>query len=163
MADNDPSRTGEAADTVVVENPSVIWYYLGILRRRIWVILPLVLIVATIGTIQTFKAPRIFRATARLLVERNVPAVMQFERAMQQDLGWDPDYYTTQSELVKSRAVMEVALESPDIARMFDVSRPVVENAQARGSLLSEIRRSILAVLGAAPAPPPEPWELLRS
>ena len=86
---------------------------LSILRRRIWIILPVLIIAGTLGLIQAFRAAKFYRATSRILVERFAPDVMQFERGMSDRASYDPDFYTTQSQLIKSRSVMEVALKQP--------------------------------------------------
>ncbi len=149
-----------AAHTGPGAHPSILWYYLGVLQRRFWIIFPVVVIFGTLGLIRALRAPRLYEADTKLLVERYTPTVMNFERGLQESYGWDPDYYSTQTELARSRAVMEIALEDPEIRDLFSVSKR--RETSSRGSLLGELRRSVLAMLGGKPAPPPEPWELLQ-
>ena len=141
---------------------SAIWYYLGILRRRIWIILPILVISGTIGLIRAFRAPKFYRASARVLVERFAPDLMQFDRGMSDRMSWDPDFYTTQAQLIRSRAVMDVALKQPGVRECYDVGSESNKTAVGSTSFLSEIRNTLVALLGAAPPPPPEPWQLLR-
>lgn len=140
--------------------PSIIWRYLGILRRRIWIVLPLALITGTLGVLNSLRTPDVYRASARVLVERNSPRVMQFEEGLHERNGWDPDYYSTQVELLKSRAVMEVAVEQPALRRLFEPA-DTDESVASSPSLLAELKRTLLSVVDATPPPLPEPWELL--
>ncbi len=132
-------------------------YYLGILQRRVWIIVSLLIIGSTLGLIRGMRQPRIYMATTRVLVERQGPNVMQFDRAGSDGGRWDGSYYETQTQLVLSRSVLEVALENTS-------TRSVVERDPdfSRTSLLKELRRSLLAMLGASPAPPDDLWERLR-
>lgn len=139
---------------------SVLWDYLSVLLRRIWIIVPIVVIVTTVGVVRAFRVPRTYHAAAKLLVERQGPRLMQFESGLQDAYGWDPNYYSTQTQLARSRAVMELALENPSLQGMFRISE-APEPEPPRGSWLQELRRTLLAVLGGEPAPPPEPWERL--
>lgn len=79
--------------------------------------------------------------------------------------GWDPGFYRTQAELIRSREVLEIALENEQLAAMF-VSRTMVSPGAAAASpqqsMLQGLRRTLLATLGGEPAPPPQPWEILR-
>ncbi|NQU39359.1 MAG: polysaccharide biosynthesis tyrosine autokinase [Lentisphaerae bacterium] len=144
--------------SAVPQNHSLLTYYLGILQRRIWIIIPLVIMGTTIGLIRSMRQPRIYRGTARLLVETQVPGVMGFERGNADAQGWDIDYYETQQELVRSRAVLDIALEEPEVGSIIEM-----ETGGPGGSkIFRELRRSLLAVLGATPAPLAEPWELLQ-
>ncbi len=137
---------------------SILWEYLGILRRRVWVILPIVIIASTIGLIKAFQTPRIYRATTRMLVERQAPNVMKFGADSQEGESYDPDFYSTQTELIRSRAVMDTALREPGVSKLFSSG----EQTASQSSWAGELKRTLLAALGAEPAPPPEAWVLLR-
>ncbi len=141
------------------EEPEVKRYW-GILRRRIWAVIAAFVIVLTLGTVHAFKATPTYRADARILIEKNTPRVMNFEDVVQFQAS-DLDYYKTQQELVKSRPVLEKAIEKPGV-------REALEGPSGAGagsgvaSLLAEARRTVVAVLGTRPTRPPELWERLR-
>ena len=161
MADqNAAASTGTQRVAPDAEGESALLYYLGVLRRQIWIVIPVVVIFGTIGLIISFRTPRVYLATARLLVERVAPQVMSFERGLGAGAEWDREFYATQTGLVHSRTVMETALQRPDLRKMLEDKEGVGDSA--RSSLLGEIRRTVLSLLGAAPAPPPEPWEILQ-
>ena len=143
------------------DSDSILWGYLDVLRRRFWIILPIVVITTTIGLINAFKSPRFYQASAKLLTERSLPSLMNFQDEIQGNRGWDPEFYSTQTELLTSRAVMEVALEDPAMRELFAPGETTAD--EVKTSLRSEIKRTVLAVLGGTPPPPPAPWETLRA
>ncbi|MBT7067196.1 MAG: polysaccharide biosynthesis tyrosine autokinase, partial [Verrucomicrobia bacterium] len=136
---------------------SILTYYLGILQRRIWIIIPLVIMGSTLGLIRNMRQPRIYRGTARVLVEQNAPSVMGFERTSQESGGRNVDYYETQTELLRSRSVLELALGNPEVSAVIELDAD-----EGRNSIFRELRSSLLAMLGATPAPLDEPWERLQ-
>ncbi|MBM4148252.1 MAG: polysaccharide biosynthesis tyrosine autokinase [Lentisphaerae bacterium] len=140
---------------------SVLWYYLGILRRRIWVVLPVAVIFVTVGAIGAFRVPPIYRASARVLVERSAPETMRFDGGLNQGYQWDSEFFETQAQLVLSRAVLELALKKPAVAELYEAPSLPIE-ADAPSSWLHEIRRTVVSLLGSEPPQPPEPWEMLK-
>lgn len=135
-------------------------HYVTVMRRRIWVIVTVFVIVATVGILSAFKATPLYEASARILIEKQGPRVMNFEETAQSQ-GVDNDYYQTQQELVKSRPVLETAARQPGVPALLEGKG----EAAGRGGvmeLLGEARRTVAAVLGVAPAAPLELWERLR-
>lgn len=140
---------------------SVLWYYLGLIRRRFWIILPFVLIFLAAGIIKAAKAPRIYSSRAKVIVERSQPSIMSFDRSSGYS-GYDPAFSKTQPEIIKSRVVMEMALENPAIKQLFNVEKSDKAD-RAASSLASDIKKTLLAALGGDPAPAPAPWERLSA
>ena len=133
--------------------------YLSILRRHMWPALSVIVIVVTLGILRAYRATPIYQAAARILVERQGPRVMKFEDVMQPSVEWwGQEYYKTQEELAKSRAVMELALDQPEIKELFKASALPVKKPPFWRSMGG----TIAAVLGIPPSTPPEPWERLR-
>jgi len=131
--------------------------YIGILRRRIWAILIVFVIVVTTATVYTFKTTPVYEAVARILIEKQGPRLTNFEEVVQLRAS-DREYYKTQKELVRSCDVLKKALEEPGISDLPEVSG----KGNPKPSLLAEVRRTLAAALGTPPAAPPEPWERLR-
>ena len=153
---------GEYGETVqpAVWAASVFKRYFSILRRHIWAIITVFVIVATLGLLRASRAIPIYQATAKILVERQGPRITKFEDVVQPNVEWwGQEYYKTQEELAKSRAVMELAMEQPGIREMFrdSITAPTPQ------TLGGSIRSTIAAVLGIPPATPPEKWERLRA
>jgi capsular exopolysaccharide synthesis family protein len=131
--------------------------YLAILRRRIWAAGVVFVIVVTLGTVHAFKATPVYRAEARLLIEKRAPRVVDFQDVVQWETS-DRAYYRTQAELLLSRDVLRKALQKPGMQEMFAPHG----RSGASPCLLAEVRRTVAALLGTPPAPPPEPWQVLR-
>lgn len=131
-------------------------FYLDVLRRRLWIALPILLIAVTVGSLRAFREPPYFTAAARVLVERQAPRVPGLDGVSQDYSLWDEDFYRTQAEIVRTRTVLEVALQVPGISNLFPATACVDDVSGLAG-----LRRSIVSLLGAVPAPPPPVWERL--
>ncbi len=135
-------------------------HYLGVFRRRIWMILTAFIVVATLGAVHAFKATPIYEAQARILIEKQGPRLMSFEDVVQMPSA-DRDYYKTQEELATSRAVLERAIEVPGVRELLE-GKGQGGGGGGLSSLVGEIKRTISAVLATTPTSPPELWERLR-
>jgi len=136
-------------------------HYLGVVRRRIWFILTIFIIVATLGTLHAFKAIPIYEAEARILIEKQGPRLMSFEDVVQMPTA-DRNYYKTQVELLTSRAVLDRAVEEPGVRDMLE-SKGQGGGSAGLSSLIGEIKRTISGGLETTPATPLELWERLRA
>jgi capsular exopolysaccharide synthesis family protein len=83
---------------------------------------------------------------------------MNFQGIVQEAAWWDPDYYKTQAELTKTKAILEEAVKRLEPGDLSDS----VSRVGQRGNLLNEARRTLLGAMDAVPASPPEAWERLR-
>ena len=142
------------------DRPSPFKRNLSIVRRHVWIVIAMFVIVATFGLLRAYKATPMYNATAKLLVERQSPNVTKLQGVMQSAPAWGPEYYKTQEGLLVSRAVLEVALENPEIRELFE---DVSGEEQKKRTIMSRLRRTIPALLGIPPSDPPEPWERLAS
>ena len=140
---------------------SVLLFYLGILRRRVWVVLPVFVVIATIGFLNALKAPEVFKATCRILVERNTGEVMSFEERDRDGYGREASFYETQIQLLRSRAVIETAMGDSRLEPVFRAGETKAGPTGPR-AWLAETKRTILSLLGTTPSAPMEPWERLR-
>jgi len=131
--------------------------YVRILRRRAWVMLTVLVIVMTLGTVWVFKATPIYEAAAKILIERQSPRAASFEEVVQLPAS-EQEYYKTQQELLRSRAVMEKALEQPGIAALPEVAG----STKAEPSGVARVLAGLKAMFGSEPQKPAEPWERLR-
>ena len=93
--------------------------YISIMRRHMWPALTLTLIISSIGLIRAYRAAPIYEASAKILVERQGPRVMRFDDVLQPGASWwGPEYYRTQEELVRSRAVLEMSSPHSGLERI---------------------------------------------
>lgn len=139
-------------------NEPTMQYYMDLLRRRIWIILTIFTVIFTLGTIKTFKSPDIYEAEAKLIVEKEVPRLINLDGVRNDMQGWDPEFYQTKADLVRSRDVMDLAIIDPAVSNMFKTIA-MVENTSL--SFFGEVRRTFLSLLGGQPPPPPEAWQRL--
>ncbi len=77
--------------------------YMGIFKRRSWAILSVLVIVVTLVSISSFKAPRVYRATAQILIEKET-TVNPYREGVAIDIS-GMDYYQTQYRIMKSRSL----------------------------------------------------------
>ncbi len=133
--------------------------YLSVARRRIWVIVAVFVIVATIGILSAFKATPVYEASARILIEKQTPQVVNFPDPGQVQSA-DSDYYQTQQQLVKSRTVLETAANQPAVKALLE-GKGEGDSGGGLSGLVSEARRTVSAVLGVSPSAPPSLWERL--
>jgi len=137
--------------------------YLGIIRRRAWVILSVFVVLFTLGVLHTFRQPDLYEAEALILVEKTMPQVVKFDEASR-GLGVDEEWYNTQVRLAKSKTMLQRACEQPGIKDILAPSQEETEKPRGISGLLGEIKNTLLAALGSKsdpPAGPPKPWEKL--
>jgi capsular exopolysaccharide synthesis family protein len=88
--------------------------YLQMLYRRRYLALS-VFLVTVVGTaVYTFTSPRLYLASARILIERDQPNVISFEEVLQQNSLTD-DYYETQYQILQSRGLARRTIEALDL------------------------------------------------
>jgi len=145
----DAARSGEAA-------PLELRHYVSVLRARLWTVVASLVVVFSLVAIHTFRTAPIYRASARLLVERTLPERSPFEAPQQLT---DERHFATHANLIMSREVLERALQDERVAGCFehderiDLSRP---------GLLRRALAELRALFGPKPTRPLEPWERLR-
>ncbi|MFP4029870.1 MAG: polysaccharide biosynthesis tyrosine autokinase [Candidatus Brocadiia bacterium] len=141
-------------------------YYLGLLQRRIWMVVTCFVIVVTLGAIHTYKKPPVYRASGRVLVQHQLPQIVELSRTAQYSRRREGDSQQTQMELIKSPAILEKAARDERIAEALNPDRSGSrEGGGWSGGLWTDIKRTVAAVLGtraATPNRPPKPWEILR-
>ncbi len=90
-------------------------HYLRILRKHRWSIIGITLLLTAVAVYKSFSATPIYRATATLLIESQNANVVSIEEIYGYEGGGD-EYYQTQFELLKSRALAEKVVEKLNLA-----------------------------------------------
>ncbi len=162
MTEYDSNDYEAASDAGNPQRENILWYYLSVVRRRVWIILPVFVVVATFGILRAMRAPSIFRARAKVMVERQGQQVLRFPGTASDRSGGDTEYFMTQIELIRSRTVMASALEEPGVRELYETTGGSAKPSGASG-FLKGIRRTLFSMLGARPVAAPETWELLRN
>ena len=90
--------------------------YLTVLSKHRWLITGIFLLTVVTVVIWTFLQVPIYEATATLLLDPEPPKVLNIEEVTPMgSAGYDPSYYATQYEIIKSRPVLQRAAESLNI------------------------------------------------
>src|SRR5262245_62019425 len=82
-----------------------------IIRRRYWAGLITVAVCLAVGILITMRTPRIYRATAKILIDQAPPEVLAGVREVYslgaQTFWTDHEYMQTQFDVIKSRPVAQ--------------------------------------------------------
>jgi capsular exopolysaccharide synthesis family protein len=84
-------------------------YWHVVVRRRWLALLVFGLIVGAVATRVVLVLP-LYEATAQILIERQVPSVLEFEKSARASDAWD-DFYQTQYRLLQSRLLARKVVE----------------------------------------------------
>jgi capsular exopolysaccharide synthesis family protein len=87
-------------------------YWRVLVRRRLLALLVLLLVVGAVAAWVVLKRP-VYEATAQIMIEREIPSVLEFERNGQGGAAaeaWD-DFYQTQYRLLQSRLLARKVVE----------------------------------------------------
>ena len=85
--------------------------YLRVILKRRWMVAAVFIIVVTFVTIHSFMMEPIYRATTQILIEKENPKVVNIEEVMGVNAS-DQDYYQTQYEILKSKALALKVIKS---------------------------------------------------
>ena len=88
--------------------------YRRVLRKHRWLMTGIFLLTVLTVAIGTFLETPIYQAVATILIEPEPPKVLSIQDVTPVGAGssWDPAFYPTQYEIIKSRAVVTRALEA---------------------------------------------------
>jgi succinoglycan biosynthesis transport protein ExoP len=113
---------------------------LRVFLKRKWTILAIFAISAAFSVVLTYLASPVYRASTTIQIERYVPRMFDYKDVTQAETyDYDSaDFYNTNYELLKSRAVAERAVEDLGLRRnAAEAARPGEDEAGA-GSLLQD-------------------------
>jgi uncharacterized protein involved in exopolysaccharide biosynthesis len=130
--------------------------WLRIVLKRKWTILVIFVVSAFFSVVMTYLAPPVYRASTTIQIERNVPRLLDYkELTPTVDDDYNADFYQTNYELLKSRAVAERAAEEMGLRKRSDASDnvdpPVVAPEPAAGSAWQELLQHLRR--GSTPVP----------
>jgi len=84
--------------------------YLRTILKYRWVVITCFAVIVGMVTIATFLQTPIYEAVTRMMIERQVPRVLNFQEFQSTDYSSD-DFYQTQYEIIRSRPVLAKAVE----------------------------------------------------
>jgi uncharacterized protein involved in exopolysaccharide biosynthesis len=90
--------------------------YLLVLYKQRWLAIVTFVLVVAGATIWTFVQTPIYEGTVRVLIDREPPRVVNIQEVQPLE-ATSQDYYQTQYEIIKSRPVIERAIDNMGLAR----------------------------------------------
>lgn len=81
-----------------------------ILHAGRWHIVAMICLTTLIAAVYSFKHPPVYRAEARLLIEKDTPNIVDIAEVVDADMA-DREYYQAQAEIIKSRPIALRVLE----------------------------------------------------
>jgi uncharacterized protein involved in exopolysaccharide biosynthesis len=127
----------------IVEAPST--NYLRAVRKHRWLIVGIFLVTVITVAVWTSRQVPIYRSSATILIDPEAPKFVNFQEVtpLGASAPWDPNYYPTQYEIIKSRPVLDLAARA-----LTSKNRPPEIVAQLLGaSVMVEPRRNTRLVL----------------
>lgn len=124
--------------------------YRRVLRKHRWLMTGIFLLTVLTVAIGTFLETPIYQAVATILIEPEPPKVLSIQDVTPVGAGssWDPAFYPTQYELIKSRAVVARALEALNLKTAGAGTGALADPSRAlSGSLAVEPMRNTRLVL----------------
>ena len=122
------------------DQPIDIRDYLRVLVKRRWTIIAVFAVIFITVAIHTFTATPIYKATTRLVIEKENPNVVSIEEVMAVDSS-GTDYYQTQYKIIESRAVAREVIQQLDLQNSEEFS------PKPKDDFFSTFKRSIKETL----------------
>lgn len=80
--------------------------YIKIVRKRLWIIAVLLVIMPTVTAVYVFRLTPVYKATVSLLIEKKPPKITKFEEVYE-PAGAGAEYFQTQIKVLTSRVMAE--------------------------------------------------------
>ena len=127
-----------------IETRKVVTDYLWVLRKHLWLITGIFLVTVITAAIWTFLEVPIYSASATVLIDPEPPKVLNIQEvAPMGTSGWDPNYYPTQYEIIKSKPVLTRTIETLNLkTRLPEVGSAREPHRVILASLAVEPKRS---------------------
>jgi succinoglycan biosynthesis transport protein ExoP len=115
--------------------PTTLRDYLFVVLKRKWLILSLVLVVTSLVTIQSFRAPPIYAGEATIRIEQRPTSVLQTKELVITGQN-DPNFWGTQLKLLENPALARQVVLTLDLQH-----NPSFFGGQTQGGVFSSLRR----------------------
>jgi polysaccharide biosynthesis transport protein len=101
--------------------------YINIIRRRKWLVVTPLFIILPFVTLLLFTQSPVYEAVARVQIENVNPNVISIEEVVSTERNADsPDFYRTQYEIIKSRAVIERVINALPLYQEMPAEEPKI-------------------------------------
>ena len=116
--------------------------YLRVILKHRWTIITVFWVIVITVTIHSFTATPIYKATTRLIIEKENPNVVSFQEVMAVDAS-GTDYYQTQYKIIESRTVARAVIKSLHLDQIEEFV------PQPRDDFVSSLIRSVKETINA--------------
>ena len=135
------------------QEPPIARSYLEVLRKYKWLLITTSLAGAIIAAISAFRAIPIYRASAKLLIERAAPQVVKVPEVLPTEAAGTTDYYPTQYGILKSFSLAREVVTKLDLQQHPEfVGTPEEKSFDLLGSIQGGCAGGVLEGIGIAPA-----------
>ncbi|HEX3282732.1 MAG TPA: polysaccharide biosynthesis tyrosine autokinase [Pyrinomonadaceae bacterium] len=117
--------------------PATLRDYLYVVLKRKWLILSLVLVITSLVTIQSFRAPSIYEGETTIRIEQKPMSVLQTKEVVITGQN-DPNFWGTQLKLLENPALARQVVMTLDLQH-----NPSFFGSQAQGGIFSSLRRIV--------------------
>src|SRR5215831_15392399 len=135
----------EPSESTIVERHST--NYLRALRKHRWLITGIFLVTVIAVTGWTFRQVPVYRAATTILIDPEAPKFLnniQEVTPLGASAPWDPNYYPTQYEIIKSGPVLEKAIGAMNLKQR---APHLASYRVLQGSVMVEPRRNTRLVM----------------
>lgn len=94
----------------------LLWDYWRIIRKRLWLIMAVLVIVVVTTFVTSKRMKPVYQATAQVLIEREKPQVINVEEVLAQ-YSYFYDYYPTQYKILESRSLARDVIQTLELHR----------------------------------------------
>lgn len=116
-----PERQHANGATQHVHNDKHLMDYVRVLYKRRWIVIPVFLLVFTIGAVNALRQTPMYQSRVQLLIEKDAPNVATLDQMFQTQDGWmADDFYQTQYRILQSRTL---AKQTIDAMKLWDARR----------------------------------------
>jgi succinoglycan biosynthesis transport protein ExoP len=116
---------------------------LRIFLKRKWTIFIIFAVFAVFSVVRTYLAPPVYRASTTIQIEKYMPRVFEYKEVAPIENSEDGDFYYTNYELLKSRALAERAVEDMGLRKNpppgADATSGRIQEAPAPNFTLSDL------------------------
>ncbi|MDQ1639497.1 MAG: polysaccharide biosynthesis transport protein [Pyrinomonadaceae bacterium] len=115
--------------------PTTLRDYLFVVLKRKWLILSLVLVITSLVTIQSFRAPSIYEGETTIRIEQRPMSVLQTKEIVITGQN-DPNFWGTQLKLLENPALARQVVKTLDLQH-----NPAFFGGQTQGGVFPSLRR----------------------
>src|SRR6476469_8565223 len=115
--------------------PTTLRYYLFVVLKRKWLIVSLVLVITSLVTIQSFRAPSIYQGETTIRIEQRPMSVLQTKEIVITGQN-DPNFWGTQLKLLQNPALARQVVLTLDLQH-----NPTFFGGQAQSGVFAALRR----------------------